>query len=73
MKKIKQRPSAIPIKDPVEMVSDIEDYETEFNNFEGQFIATLKSNFEEDNFELTPAQCVTLNEIYEKYCKKVDY
>jgi hypothetical protein len=58
-----------------EMLSDLEDFETEFTEFEEKFLATIQTNLSEydSKFKFFDEQESTFQKIYDKYVKKVNY
>lgn len=58
----------------LEMVNDVEDYETEWTKFETEFILSMKDNLDkyQEKFKFFGNQQKTFQNIYDKYIKKVD-
>ena len=55
-----------------EILNDLEDYETEWDEWETKFIRDIQQRMEEDedDFKLIGKQEPKLLEIYDKYCKE---
>ena len=55
-----------------EMMNDLEDYETEWNKFETEFLLGVKDNLDkyEDKFKFFGNQEKTFIDIYDKYVKQ---
>lgn len=57
-----------------EMLSDVEDRELEFTDWERGFVDNLKAKIENDEkVTLSQRQEESLNNLYDKYCKKPSY
>lgn len=56
-----------------EMLSDLEDFETEFTEFEEKFLASIQDNLNkyDEKFKFFGEQQKTFENIYSKYIKEV--
>jgi hypothetical protein len=56
-----------------EMLNDLDDFETEFNEFETKFLDSMRTNLEkyEDKFKFFGEQEKTFQKIYDRYVKEV--
>jgi hypothetical protein len=65
--------STLSVERTTEMLNELEDFETEWNQFETDFLLNLKDNLDkyEDKFKFFGNQQITFEGIYDKYIKKV--
>jgi len=67
--------SNLNVERTTEMLNELEDFETEWNQFETDFLLNLKDNLDkyEDKFKFFGNQQPTFEGIYNKYIKKVQH